>query len=200
MSSGGCPECHGTRLNARSAAVLRGREFRRVHAPGTSATALVSCGTGAACCRRTTPCARCSTGVEQRLHFLLETGLGYLTLDRDYGTLSGGEAQRVRLATQLGMGLVGVIYVLDEPSIGLHPHDNQRLLATLRELRDRGNTVLVVEHDEDTMRIADELIELGPGRGTRAARSFSGHAGGMREAAAVRIPDRGLPGAARRAS
>src|SRR6185295_12491418 len=105
-------------------------------------------------------------GIEQRLHFLLETGLGYLTLERDYATLSGGEAQRVRLATQLGMGLVGVIYVLDEPSIGLHPHDNQRLLETLRELRDRGNTVLVVEHDADTMRIADELIELGPGAGT----------------------------------
>ena len=106
------------------------------------------------------------TGIEQRLRFLLETGLGYLTLDRDYDTLSGGEAQRVRLATQLGMGLMGVIYVLDEPSIGLHPHDNQKLLETLRELRDRGNTVLVVEHDEDTMRMADEIIELGPEAGT----------------------------------
>src|SRR5688572_19236319 len=105
------------------------------------------------------------TGVEQRLHFLLETGLGYLTLERDYGTLSGGEAQRVRLATQLGMGLVGVIYVLDEPSIGLHPHDNQKLLDTLVALRDRGNTVLVVEHDEDTMRIADHIVELGPEAG-----------------------------------
>jgi excinuclease ABC subunit A len=106
------------------------------------------------------------TGIEQRMHFLLETGLGYLTLDRDYATLSGGEAQRVRLATQLGMGLMGVIYVLDEPSIGLHPHDNQKLLDTLVALRDRGNTVLVVEHDEDTMRLADEIIELGPEAGT----------------------------------
>jgi excinuclease ABC subunit A len=105
------------------------------------------------------------TGIEQRLHFLAETGLGYLTLDRDYATLSGGEAQRVRLATQLGMGLMGVIYVLDEPSIGLHPHDNQKLLETLVALRDRGNTVLVVEHDEDTLRLADELIELGPEAG-----------------------------------
>ena len=78
---------------------------------------------------------------------------------------AGGEAQRVRLATQLGMGLMGVIYVLDEPSIGLHPHDNQKLLETLVALRDRGNTVLVVEHDEDTMRLADELIELGPEAG-----------------------------------
>ena len=104
-------------------------------------------------------------GVVQRLHFLEETGLGYLTLDREYSTLSGGESQRVRLATQLGMGLVGVIYVLDEPSIGLHPRDNLKLLATLRDLRDRGNTVVVVEHDEDTMRIADQIIELGPGAG-----------------------------------
>ncbi|RRJ96198.1 excinuclease ABC subunit A [Opitutaceae bacterium TAV4] len=110
------------------------------------------------------------TGIEHRLRFLLETGLGYLTLDRDYDTLSGGEAQRVRLATQLGMGLMGVIYVLDEPSIGLHPHDNQKLLDTLRELRDRGNTVVVVEHDEDTMRIADEIIELGPEAGTEGGR------------------------------
>ncbi len=110
------------------------------------------------------------TGIEQRLRFLLETGLGYLTLNRDYVTLSGGEAQRVRLATQLGMGLMGVIYVLDEPSIGLHPHDNQKLLDNLRELRDRGNTVLVVEHDEDTMRMADEIIELGPEAGTEGGR------------------------------
>jgi len=110
------------------------------------------------------------TGVDQRLHFLLETGLGYLTLDRDYGTLSGGEAQRVRLATQLGMGLMGVIYVLDEPSIGLHPHDNRKLLETLCELRDHGNTVLVVEHDEETMRTADEILELGPEAGVEGGR------------------------------
>ncbi|WP_255558864.1 excinuclease ABC subunit UvrA [Horticoccus luteus] len=109
-------------------------------------------------------------GIEQRLHFLLETGLGYLTLERDYATLSGGEGQRVRLATQLGMGLIGVIYVLDEPSIGLHPHDNERLLAQLTTLRDRGNTVLVVEHDEDTMRLADEIIELGPEAGIEGGR------------------------------
>jgi excinuclease ABC subunit A len=109
-------------------------------------------------------------GIEQRLHFLEETGLGYLTLQRDYGTLSGGEAQRVRLATQLGMGLIGVIYVLDEPSIGLHAHDNEKLLETLRALRDRGNTVVVVEHDEDTLRAADELIELGPEAGAEGGR------------------------------
>jgi excinuclease ABC subunit A len=109
-------------------------------------------------------------GIEQRLRFLLDTGLGYLNLDRDYATLSGGEAQRVRLATQLGMGLIGVIYVLDEPSIGLHPKDNERLLSQLRGLRDRGNTVLVVEHDEETMRAADEIIELGPEAGVEGGR------------------------------
>ncbi len=104
-------------------------------------------------------------GLEQRLHFLNEVGLGYLTLDRKYQTLSGGESQRVRLATQLGMGLVGVTYVLDEPSIGLHALDNRRLIETLVCLRDRGNTVIVVEHDEEMMRAADHLLELGPGAG-----------------------------------
>jgi len=171
MIAGDCPECHGTRLNARSGAVLVAagdgqapvtfpqfmsldvaeahafaRKIVELHAANNAVRDVV-------------------TGIEQRLHFLEETGLGYLTLERDYATLSGGEAQRVRLATQLGMGLMGVIYVLDEPSIGLHPHDNQKLLDTLIALRERGNTVLVVEHDEDTMRLADELIELGPEAG-----------------------------------
>ncbi len=100
-----------------------------------------------------------------RLSFLKNVGLGYLTLDRESGTLSGGEAQRIRLATQIGAGLVGVIYILDEPSIGLHQRDNVRLLKTLEGLRDLGNTVLVVEHDEDTIREADWLIDLGPGAG-----------------------------------
>ncbi len=176
MVSGGCPECHGTRLNARSGAV-------RVPAPGGEAGGggsvtfpeFMAMDVGQA-----HALAQCLVaehgenialrevvaGVEQRLRFLLETGLGYLTLDRDFGTLSGGEAQRVRLATQLGMGLIGVIYVLDEPSIGLHPHDNRKLLETIIALRDRGNTVLVVEHDEDTMRAADEIVELGPEAGT----------------------------------
>ncbi|MGY8693871.1 MAG: excinuclease ABC subunit UvrA, partial [Verrucomicrobiia bacterium] len=104
-------------------------------------------------------------GVELRLRFLKEVGLDYLTLNRQYSTLSGGEAQRARLATQLGMSLVGVVYVLDEPSIGLHPKDNRKLIESLKELRDRGNSVVVVEHDEDTMRAADHLIELGPGAG-----------------------------------
>ncbi len=105
--------------------------------------------------------------VESRLQFLLEVGLGYLTLNRESGTLSGGEAQRIRLATQIGSGLAGVLYVLDEPSIGLHQRDNARLLTTLRRLRDLGNSVIVVEHDEETIRAADHIIDLGPGAGPR---------------------------------
>ncbi|MGD1032788.1 MAG: ATP-binding cassette domain-containing protein, partial [Opitutaceae bacterium] len=169
MVSGECPECHGSRLNARSSAVsvpVNGAELSfpqflslDVAAAHEAARALVAA-RGA-----DDPLHDVVFGIEQRLHFLLETGLGYLTLDRDYSTLSGGEAQRVRLATQLGMGLIGVIYVLDEPSIGLHPHDNDRLLSQLRALRDRGNTVIVVEHDEETLRAADEILELGPGAG-----------------------------------
>jgi len=170
MVSGDCPECHGTRLNARSGAVRVGGltlpEFFALDV--ASAAAFVGkFGTNSA---NNEAVSEIVVGIDQRLRFLLETGLGYITLERDYGTLSGGEAQRVRLATQLGMGLMGVIYVLDEPSIGLHPHDNQKLLDTLCELRDRGNTVLVVEHDEDTMRLADEIIELGPEAGVEGGR------------------------------
>jgi len=161
-----CPACHGRRLNPRAAAVqlaARGLpEFFAMDVAAAHAFAreLSQRLAGIEAAREVL------AGIEQRLHFLLETGLGYLTLDREYSTLSGGEAQRVRLATQLGMGLIGVIYVLDEPSIGLHAHGNRKLIETLWELRDRGNTVIVVEHDEETMRAADELVELGPGAGT----------------------------------
>ncbi len=103
--------------------------------------------------------------IDKRLQFLIDVGLEYLTLSRSAGTLSGGEAQRIRLATQIGSGLTGVLYILDEPSIGLHQRDNDRLLATLKKLRDLGNTVLVVEHDEDTMYVADQIIDIGPGAG-----------------------------------
>src|SRR5678815_1121975 len=103
--------------------------------------------------------------IRDRLVFLRDVGLEYLTLGRSAGTLSGGESQRIRLATQIGSRLVGVLYVLDEPSIGLHQRDNARLLRTLRELRDLGNTVIVVEHDEDTIRAADHVIDLGPRAG-----------------------------------
>src|SRR6266849_5839862 len=105
--------------------------------------------------------------IQTRLQFLVEVGLGYLTLDRESGTLSGGEAQRIRLASQIGSGLAGVLYVLDEPSIGLHQRDNARLLGTLRRLRDLGNSVIVVEHDEETIRAADHIVDLGPGAGPR---------------------------------
>ena len=104
--------------------------------------------------------------IHQRLQFLIDVGLEYLTLSRSAGTLSGGEAQRIRLATQIGSGLTGVLYILDEPSIGLHQRDNDRLLATLKKLRDLGNTLIVVEHDEDTMYAADQVIDIGPGAGT----------------------------------
>ena len=100
-----------------------------------------------------------------RLHFLLQVGLDYLSLNRPGKTLSGGEAQRIRLATQIGSQLTGITYILDEPSIGLHQRDNQRLIAALRELTDIGNTVLVVEHDRDIMLASDYLIDLGPGAG-----------------------------------
>ena len=103
--------------------------------------------------------------IERRLQFLLDVGLDYLTLDRAASTLSGGEMQRIRLATQIGSGLTGVLYVLDEPTIGLHPRDNERLISTLKGLRDRGNTVVVVEHDEEMMRNADYIVDLGPGAG-----------------------------------
>ncbi len=185
MVSGPCPECHGTRLNARSGAVYVGAvpsprdsewgggtppTLIRITFPNFMAldvTAAHAVAQQLAVTLADNEALReVVTGIEQRLRFLEETGLGYLTLDRDYGTLSGGEAQRVRLATQLGMGLMGVIYVLDEPSIGLHPHDNERLIGQLCALRDRGNTVLVVEHDAETMLAADEIIELGPGAGT----------------------------------
>ena len=103
--------------------------------------------------------------IKARLQFLLDVGLDYLTLARSSGTLSGGEAQRIRLATQIGSGLMGVLYILDEPSIGLHQRDNDRLIGTLKHLRDLGNTVIVVEHDEDTMRAADYIVDIGPGAG-----------------------------------
>src|SRR5699024_9314904 len=117
--------------------------------------------------------------VQARLGFLLDVGLDYLTLDRAAGTLSGGEAQRIRLATQIGSGLVGVLYVLDEPSIGLHQRDNHRLLETLSRLRDLGNTLIVVEHDEDTVRSADWVVDIGPGAGEHGGQVV--HSGPVKE-------------------
>jgi excinuclease ABC subunit A len=111
--------------------------------------------------------------IRDRLQFMLNVGLHYLTLDRAAPSLSGGEAQRIRLASQIGCGLVGVLYILDEPSIGLHARDNRALLDTLLQLRDMGNTVLVVEHDEETMRDADWLVDLGPGAGVKGGEIVS---------------------------
>jgi len=174
MVSGPCPVCQGARLNPRSAAVRVGPEGGGLGFPGFMAqdiSAAHAFAEGLVATLGSNEALReVVVGIERRLKFLLDTGLGYLSLDRDYATLSGGEAQRVRLATQLGMGLIGVIYVLDEPSIGLHPKDNERLLAQLKGLRDRGNTVLVVEHDEETMLAADEILELGPEAGLEGGR------------------------------
>ncbi len=108
--------------------------------------------------------------IRERLSFLVDVGLDYLMMSRNSGTLSGGESQRIRLASQIGSGLTGVLYVLDEPSIGLHQRDNERLLETLRHLRDIGNTVLVVEHDEDAIMTADYVIDVGPAAGVHGGK------------------------------
>ena len=132
-----------------------------------------------------------------RLTFLVDVGLDYLTLARGSATLSGGESQRIRLATQIGSGLTGVLYVLDEPSIGLHQRDNARLLGTLQRLKTLGNTVLVVEHDEDAIRSADHLIDMGPAAGVAGGYVVAqGHAGGG--GGQPGLADRRLPVRARR--
>ena len=128
--------------------------------------------------------------IRGRLTFLRDVGLEYLTLDRSAPTLSGGESQRIRLASQIGAGLVGVTYILDEPSIGLHARDNQRLLDSLCRLRDMGNTVIVVEHDEQTMRTADEIVDFGPGPGVRG-----GHVVAHGDLAKIRSAKRSITGA-----
>src|SRR5919202_1247456 len=138
MSIRPCPTCKGARLKPEVLAVTVGE--RNIH-------------------------EFTQQSVLRALSFLADVGVGYLTLDRAAGTLSGGEAQRLRLATQIGSQLVGVLYILDEPSIGLHQRDNDKLIATLERLRDLGNTVLVVEHDEQMMREADWLVDMGPGAG-----------------------------------
>ena len=130
--------------------------------------------------------------VNERLRFLVDVGLDYLSLNRAAGTLSGGEAQRIRLATQIGSGLVGVLYVLDEPSIGLHQRDNHRLIETLVRLRDMGNTLIVVEHDEDTIKVADWVVDIGPGAGEHGGKVVHSR---LAEGAAGqrRVDDRPVP-------
>jgi excinuclease ABC subunit A len=160
-----CPDCHGQRLNRSARNVFVGNSnlpsltalpidqsltfFKTLTLPGWRGEIAV----------------KIVKEIRERLHFLVDVGLDYLTLDRQADSLSGGEAQRIRLASQIGAGLVGVMYVLDEPSIGLHQRDNERLLGTLKRLRDLGNTVIVVEHDEDAIRLADYVVDIGPGAG-----------------------------------
>ena len=160
-----CPACEGRRLKPLSLAVtVGGRSIADVAALpiGEAATELAALKLSK---RDAAIASRVMKEVNERLQFLVDVGLHYLSLDRAAGTLAGGEAQRIRLATQIGSGLVGVLYVLDEPSIGLHQRDNHRLIETLVRLRDLGNTLIVVEHDEDTIRMADWIVDIGPGAG-----------------------------------
>jgi excinuclease ABC subunit A len=160
-----CPTCKGARLKKEALFVrISGKNIRDVTA--LSITETLAFFTGLSLTPKETEIARrILKEICERLNFLINVGLEYLTLDRTAGTLSGGEGQRIRLATQIGSSLVGVLYILDEPSIGLHQRDNARLLATLKRLRDIGNTVLVVEHDEETILEADHVIDMGPGAG-----------------------------------
>ncbi|QMU72049.1 excinuclease ABC subunit UvrA [Streptacidiphilus sp. P02-A3a] len=160
-----CPACHGTRLKPVVLAVtMDGRSIADVAGMSISDCAEFL-GSMQLTDREKTIAERVLKEVNERLRFLVDVGLDYLSLNRAAGTLSGGEAQRIRLATQIGSGLVGVLYVLDEPSIGLHQRDNHRLIETLVRLRDLGNTLIVVEHDEDTIRTADWVVDIGPGAG-----------------------------------
>jgi len=165
-----CTACHGERLRPESRAVrVKGRRLAEyVGAPIVDALPLVE--TIELTEREFRIAGRVIREIRERLRFLVDVGVGYLTLSRSAATLSGGEGQRIRLATQIGSQLTGVLYVLDEPSIGLHQRDNRRLLATLGQLRNLGNTVLVVEHDEETIRVADYLVDLGPGAGEHGGR------------------------------
>jgi len=170
LSSQSCPECRGARLRQSARHVFvdnlplpqvtsrpvgdLASYYAELHLPG----------------RKGEIADKILKEIRDRLHFLVDVGLNYLTLDRSAETLSGGEAQRIRLASQIGAGLVGVMYILDEPSIGLHQRDNERLLKTLTRLRDLGNTVIVVEHDEDAIRSADHVVDIGPGAGVHGGR------------------------------
>ncbi len=165
ISNQACPSCHGTRLSRASRHVF----VNELNLPTVTAMPVGDAhdyfSTLSLPGRRGEIADKILKELRARLQFLVNVGLNYLTLDRSAETLSGGEAQRIRLASQIGAGLVGVMYILDEPSIGLHQRDNQRLLNTLTHLRDLGNTVLVVEHDEDAVRAADHIVDIGPGAG-----------------------------------
>ena len=173
LSTQPCPECHGARLN---------QAARHVTVAGRTLPGITSLPVGSGLeffkglqlpGQRGEIAGKILKEINQRLDFLVNVGLDYLSLDRSAETLSGGEAQRIRLASQIGAGLVGVMYVLDEPSIGLHQRDNQRLLQTLTHLRDLGNTVIVIEHDEEAIRCGDHVIDIGPGAGVHGGRIVS---------------------------
>ncbi len=167
MSTKPCPACGGQRLKPESLSVyLSKRNVAEVSSMSIETAVAFFSGLPKSLTKRQLSIGeRAIKEISERLRFLLDVGLGYLTLDRSARTLAGGEAQRIRLATQIGSGLMGCLYILDEPSIGLHQRDNRKLIETLQRLRDLGNTVIVVEHDEETMRAADWLIDLGPGAG-----------------------------------
>ena len=177
MATRPCPVCKGARLKPEVLAVKVNDEVRSSMSAGIRSTwPRPSSGDceGSGDPTRIAPCSphrelliarQILKEIRERLGFLVDVGLDYLTLERSANTLSGGEAQRIRLATQIGSSLMGVLYILDEPSIGLHQRDNARLIKTLERLRDIGNTLIVVEHDEDTMRAADWIVDIGPGAG-----------------------------------
>ena len=173
LSTHACPDCEGTRLN---------RSARHVFVGDRTLPAIAALPVGEASQyfatlqlpgRRGAIAEKIVKEIRERLDFLVNVGLNYLSLERSADTLSGGEAQRIRLASQIGAGLVGVMYILDEPSIGLHQRDNQRLLNTLTYLRDLGNTVIVVEHDEEAIRMADHVVDMGPGAGSHGGKVVS---------------------------
>ena len=172
MSAKPCTACKGARLKPEALAVtVGGKSIAEVVAMQTGAAMEFFSNLAAGLSERDRLVARqILKEIVNRLGFLCNVGLDYLTLQREAGTLSGGEAQRIRLATQIGSSLVGVLYILDEPSIGLHQRDNQRLIDTLKRLRDIGNTLIVVEHDEETIRSADYIIDIGPGAGANGGR------------------------------
>ena len=165
MSEAPCPECHGARLKKESLSVKVGDKNINELTDMSINKIMEYLNSLELNAKDRMIADQIFKELNKRLQFLIDVGLEYLTLSRSAGTLSGGEAQRIRLATQIGSGLTGVLYILDEPSIGLHQRDNDKLLATLKHLRDLGNTVLVVEHDEDTMYAADQIIDIGPGAG-----------------------------------
>lgn len=167
MRKAPCAACRGSRINPQAAAVRLGG--KGIHEVGSMSIADARRFFAALKLNETEMriAADAIKEIDARLGFLCDVGLEYLSLDRTAPTLSGGESQRIRLASQIGAGLTGVLYILDEPSIGLHPRDNERLLTSLKRLRDQGNTVIVVEHDEQTMRAADHIVDFGPGPGVR---------------------------------